>query len=306
MNMNIKPFLKGVSFWTIPPGIENIIKNQIAEIKSKKYNNIFDSKKEKSRTTLFHNIHKGARCFILATGPSIKTQDLKLLKDEICISVSQFMLHPDIKIINPLYHIEAPTHPPLDFSYVKTSFDGYKNNYAGRVNYFFGYYPYDYSIINFFYHHKEYYNTNIHFIDYTKSRFLDDKNYNNKTVWDITRSPFLARTVIYIAIQVAFYMGFREIYLLGCDHDYLMNLTRNTDFHFYRDGESNTGKMDSKHYNSFSTEWWFLQYYYRWKEFRLMRDYLESRGCRIFNATNGGMLDVFPRVNYEDVISMCK
>jgi hypothetical protein len=292
-----------MAFWSLPPGIEHILRNLLAELKLDKHKYAFDSEKEKSRLALFHNIHKGERCFILATGPSIKTQDLRPLKNEICIAVSQFMLHPDIKIINPLYHIEAPMHPPLDFTYLQGCFEAYKNIYTEKVNYFFGYYHYEYSIINFLNQYKEYSHPNINFIDFTRSRFLDEANHQNNTVWDITRSPFVARTVIYIAIQVAFYMGFKEIYLLGCDHDYLLNLSRTADYHFYKDEESNTGKTESEHYNSFNAEWWFNQYYHRWKEYRLMGEYLAARGCRILNATNGGMLDVFPRVKLEDILA---
>src|SRR6185437_6208885 len=51
-----------------------------------------------------YNRHAGQRCFILATGPSIKTQPLHLLAGETCISVSNFFVHPDYGLIRPRYH----------------------------------------------------------------------------------------------------------------------------------------------------------------------------------------------------------
>jgi hypothetical protein len=85
--------------------------------------------------------------------------------------------------------------------------------------------------------------------------------------------------------------------LLGCDHnyqihnDYLLNLSGSSNKHFYKD-EDGVDDFEPR----MSTEEFFLSYHIRWKQYRLMREYLESRGCYIYNATEGGILDVFPRV----------
>ena len=43
----------------------------------------------------FKNIHKGERCFIIGTGPSLTTGDLELLKDEICFGSNRiFEIYP--------------------------------------------------------------------------------------------------------------------------------------------------------------------------------------------------------------------
>ena len=76
--------------------------------------------------------------------------------------------------------------------------------------------------------------------------------------------------------------------------DYLKDVERVTNHHFYREED---GVSDAEHLGSFTLERWFLEYYLRWKQYRLMREYLESKGVRVFNATTGGMLDVFPRVD---------
>ena len=65
---------------------------------------------EKNR--IFQNRHSGERCFILATGPSIDKQNLRLLKGETCLAVSSFYLHPDFEIICPRYYCYAPFHYP--------------------------------------------------------------------------------------------------------------------------------------------------------------------------------------------------
>lgn len=43
----------------------------------------------------FKNIHKGQRCFIIGTGPSLTVEDLELLKDEICFGSNRiFEIYP--------------------------------------------------------------------------------------------------------------------------------------------------------------------------------------------------------------------
>ena len=49
--------------------------------------------------------HKGRRAFIVGNGPSIKRQDLKLLKNEISFFVNRAFVHEDYAIIKPTYHI---------------------------------------------------------------------------------------------------------------------------------------------------------------------------------------------------------
>jgi hypothetical protein len=181
------------------------------------------------------------------------------------------------------------------------AFDDFQKFYSSRTTYFLGYDPYQYSWYDFLEQNPQFKKESIHFLNYCNYPMMDESNYNNPNRWDICKLLFGPKTVIYCAIQVAAYMGFNRIYLLGCDHDYLKDVTRITNHHFYTEEES--GMSDVEHLSAFDTERWFIQYYYRWKHYRLMNEYLTSKGCNIFNATNGGMLDVFPRVRFEDVIS---
>jgi len=243
--------------------------------------------------------HAGERCFILATGPSITGQDLTLLASETCIAVSHFFLHEDVGRIDPAYHVLAPYHPPFDFDTLEKLFDGLGERYSDRVTYFVGHTPYEYSIAEYLKRNPQRRRPNMHFVDYSGSTHLDDYNHGDPAMWDIAGSPFLPRTVIYSAIQVAAYMGFTEIYLLGCDHDYLTDMTRVTNHHFYAEED---GVSDAEHLSGFTTERWFQEYYQRWRQYRLMRDHLASRGVKVYNATAGGMLDVFGRAVYEEVV----
>ena len=65
------------------------------------------------RNTKFKDIHKGQRCFILGSGPSIVKQDLKKLQGEIVITQNNFHVHEDISIINPRYHCVIRRNLPV-------------------------------------------------------------------------------------------------------------------------------------------------------------------------------------------------
>jgi len=43
----------------------------------------------------------------------------------------------------------------------------------------------------------------------------------------------------------------------------------------------------------------FASYVTLWRQYKALRAIATARGVRIFNATRGGLLDVFPRVELE-------
>ena len=286
-----------VAHWTLPLGFQNLLRPSSGpDSLSAPASPQVDAKSNR----LFKDRHQGQRCFICATGPSVKDQDLAALAGELCIGVSFFFLHPDISTIRPLYHLLAPNHPPFDFDLAARYFDGIQKNYAPTTTIFCGHRPYAFSYLNYIAQESLILPNELHFVDYSQSPTLGEANHMEEDLWDITAHPFEVRTVLYSAIQLAAYMGCDPIYLLGCDHDYLRDLGR-TENHFYAEDGGNPN--DAQHLNEFATERWFLEYYCRWRDYRLMQDYLRSRGRQIFNATDGGMLDVFPRVSLGDVIT---
>lgn len=299
--MNIKIFVKN---WLLPPifysnGIylykKMLIYFNNRNLKKVNFENGLNS---------FKNKYIGERCFILATGPSIKNQDLSLLKGEKCIAVSMFHMHELINTIRPIWHVFAPSHYPFKFDVsnkiFETCYNAYKENYD--IQFWIGHRNYKYSHKEYFKLSKSQFYTrfieNIHWVDYSHSESLSEKNKNNHRVWDPTIEPFEIRTVIYSAIQLAYYLGFKDIILLGCDHDYLNDISRIENHHFYDDSH---GFSDRSHLNSFTKEKWFKEYYYRWKEYRLMNEYLATKNVKVLNATEGGMLDVFPRISFNNL-----
>ncbi len=301
--MSLKSILRN---WIIPPGFYRI-KNRLGNISNDNSSSI----KSKHPTLKvipesFRDKYAGKRCFILATGPSIKNQDLKVLEGELCIAVSMFHLHPDIELINPIWHVLAPPHPPFKFDAVdkifSTAVKSYQN--SNEVNFLLGTTDYEFSYYNYL-NAKEgeflkVFREHIYFADYRKAKLLTEQNFSDENIWDIRESPFVIRTVIYSAIQLAYFLGFKEIVLLGCDHDYLLDFNRVEDHHFY---DEQKGFSDKEHLHSFSKEKWFLEYYSRWRDYRLMRDFLDSQGVNVINASKKTMLDVFPLKEFESLFS---
>jgi hypothetical protein len=106
--------------------------------------------------------------------------------------------------------------------------------------------------------------------------------------WGNIENGFYAgATVTGSAMQIAYYMGFHRVCLLGCDCDYGLDSSR---FHF--DGSL----IDNP---AGSTRTWgniFLQYALHYEQFL-------ANGREVVNCTVGGKLEVFPRVSLEDEIN---
>lgn len=294
-----KQLLRTIVHWFAPPGPAAFLKRNVrwllvpGELRRSIENN-----------RAFKNIHKGQRCFILATGPSIATQNLAQLADETCIAVSDFHLHPQAGAIDPEYCVNAPMHAPFDVNAIEASLGGAGRTYSGDTKYFFGHVPYRYSWHSVFRSNPALMPTNTHYINYSGAGRLDEFNFRNSGNWDLAGTPFDCMTVVFSAIQLAVYMGFSRIYLLGCDHDYLRRAILGQGFedhHFYPDRDAGLDGA-AQLLESFTLEQWFEQYYFRWVQYRLMLEYARENGQEIFNATDGGMLDVFPRARLDEVL----
>lgn len=114
---------------------------------------------------------------------------------------------------------------------------------------------------------------------------------------DVTGRVFEGSTVTYVAMQLAHYMGFREVILLGVDHS------------FSTKGRPNeTVVSEGGDPNHFSDQYFGRGF--RWqlpdleaseKAYAMARDYYQASGRRILDATVGGKLDIFPKIQLEDL-----
>lgn len=93
-------------------------------------------------------------------------------------------------------------------------------------------------------------------------------------------------TITYSLLEIAVFLGFKEIYLLGADCDY-----SGSHQHIVESGNF-VGQADF----SEVTKRLFAAY-------RTADEYCRLHGVQIFNATRGGKLEIFPRVDLDQVVS---
>ncbi len=120
---------------------------------------------------------------------------------------------------------------------------------------------------------------------------------------DVSRRVYAAFTVTVAALQLAVYLGFNPIYLFGCDTSYAKMPTVQVD-------QGNTERLvsaasDPNHFDP--------GYFGQGKKFhephvaRMIFHYHESRlvceslGVKVYNATVGGNLEEFERVDYREL-----
>ncbi|GAH04333.1 unnamed protein product, partial [marine sediment metagenome] len=103
---------------------------------------------------------------------------------------------------------------------------------------------------------------------------------------DLTMGLYWSETVIGCAIQIAYYMGFDKVSLLGCDCDY-------SGVHHF-DGS----KTDYTRGGGASGDWSDV-----FNGYRICKKDFEEDGREIVNSTVGGKLEIFKRQTVEDVIN---
>jgi hypothetical protein len=112
---------------------------------------------------------------------------------------------------------------------------------------------------------------------------------------DCTVSICQGYTVTFVAMQLAFHMGFKAIALIGCDHRYD---TRGTPSKTVTSGEIDHNHFDP-HYFANGKKWQLPDLLNSEVFYTLARDIYQQDGRYILNATEGGNLDVFPRITLE-------
>ena len=93
-------------------------------------------------------------------------------------------------------------------------------------------------------------------------------------------------TVVMDAVQIAYYMGFKKVYLLGCDCNAVKGVKVKHFYEGYVPGCSGQGS---------SIEGWF-------KAYEMCKKAFEEDGREIINATVGGELELFRRQNLEEIV----
>lgn len=119
---------------------------------------------------------------------------------------------------------------------------------------------------------------------------------------DLSMSFFGGYTVTYVAIQLAYHMGFSQVALVGCDHNYFpkeeekfvrKSFPKNTKEYYvtdnYNDNATDAYFVTTKNENEYG--------------YRTALDYFRIDDRGLYNATEGGKLEVLPRITLQDFLA---
>lgn len=115
--------------------------------------------------------------------------------------------------------------------------------------------------------------------------------------WSTDLSEHVGRchTSMFIAIQIAVYLGFKELYLLGCDMGWKAMPTDAYDPNHFDSGYSFAACLVSQEDADDIQRRHYLAH-------EKAKEETDSLGIKVYNATEGGSLEVYPRVRLDDVL----
>ena len=235
------------------------------------------NRKRVKRNHCLKNKHLGERCFILGTGPSLKNTNIDLIKKEIIFGVNFLYKSDLINLIKPQYYC----------LYDEIFHTSHQSNTIELIN--------------------KLQETN--FILRTKAaRFVEENSLNSDRIFfqhcnqyqygehiklDMTMSMTAPFNVILGCLQSAIYMGFNEIFLLGCDYNSFASLKVE---HCYDNGKSPERVMsigfELKYYSMVSFHHYAIEKYAR------------EHGVKIVNLTPNSLLDAYERSSLEQILNI--
>lgn len=283
-----------VSKWLLPFGIYSFFYRV-----EKKVRSLMSDKKVhivlKENSDLM-NIHKGGRCFILGSGKSIARQDLSFLKNEISFSLNLFYLHDDYDLFKPRYHVFSgmANHPDVSLEKGLEIYREIEKKIRSEILFL------NYKDLPFVTKNNLFNNNVVRYVQYTKPIETIHK-YGINMDYPI----YKVYNVAMVAMQIAFYMGFKEIYLLGLDHDWVIRKAQNNyNEHFYNPLKSIVDRGEPLGWKVEDLESQFWLSMVLWRQYKELKKYADQKEVKIFNATEGGILDIFSRVKYESIFNV--
>ncbi len=250
---------------------------QVLIAKSNRYNDRFFpdwEKHYKPRLYAFENLHKGESCFIIGNGPSLNQMDLSPLQDCLCFGLNKIHLHPDVHEFGVDFHVAIN---PL---VIQQSFGDFKSLNCPS------------------------------FLSYRASAEQDRENsdYNyvlTEGTHSFSTDPKFPMgegcTVTYVAMQLAYFMGFKHVFLIGVDHSF--------EYEGLPNQKQTLGGPDRNHFHPdyfAGKEWHLPDLKGSELAYQLAQYYYRKDGREILDATLGGKLQVFPKITFEEALERCK
>ena len=233
--------------------------------------NLYEAIKERKHSEYkclkkYHNYHFGESCFLIGNGPSLKTDDLDRIGKEGILSFGCNRIfkifdktdwRPDYYVvIDSMMYETKPKNLDDTVFFVRDFIEGVDKkenvNYLNcKIETYYPGYP----------------------------KFSDD----------LTEGIYSGTTVLYAMFQIAVYMGFKKIYLLGVDFSWGED---GKDTHFCKGYMNDQLVKDAMIHKEAQRNAYIS-----------VKKYAEEHNIEVLNATRGGYLNVFERIEFEELFN---
>ncbi|NWQ39161.1 DUF115 domain-containing protein [Bacillus sp. EB106-08-02-XG196] len=225
------------------------------------------------------NKYKGERCFIIGNGPSLKSEDLEKLKGEFTFASNKiYKIFKKTTWRPTFYMVVDPI--VLEENVKDINFVEAKTKFTLKV-------------------YKHLFNADIYF----NNNFYKNKRGSFST--NIMESLYSSGTVSYHMLQIAHYMGFSEVFLVGHDYNFKGAISKTKDLSCLKKDENSQIyfsedyiKVNEKRPGQAPEEM-----YIGMEKAKLVYG---SSDRKIFNATRVTYLDVFELRNFDELFGDIK
>lgn len=218
--------------------------------------------------------HKGGSAVILCNGPSLRKTDFSPLQNQFTFGLNKIHLLFDYSKFRPDCIVAVNRHvieQTIDF-YRTTTLPLFLDSSAS---------PYLGKRPNVAYLHSA-----------GISRFARDVSF----------SIYQGHTVTFVAMQLAYHMGFTRVALVGCDHNFAVKGPANQTV--------TAGDVDESHFDpryfAGGVKWQLPDLIQSEVSYLMALDVFQSDNRLLCNCTEGGKLEVLPRMRLRDFIDGAK
>ena len=214
------------------------------------------------------NKHLGQRCFIIGNGPSLRQMDLKKLRGEFTFGLNRiYLLFPELGF--PTTFLVSVNDLVLEQCITEMKSLEIPKFLTWRARRWFGNDPK---------------------VTYLDTDFTGEEDFCQ----DITGRIYEGFTVTYVALQLAYHMGFDQVILVGVDHNFITQGTANQTIVSQGDDPNHF----APNYFGKGFKWQLPDLQGSERAYTMAREAYTKAGRNIFDATLGGKLNIFPKVDY--------
>jgi len=226
--------------------------------------------KEQTKILTFRNRHKGETGFLIANGPSLNEINLDLLKGFPTIGMNRIYL----KDFSPTYYVLEDHLVAEDNAKEISGLQGSAMFIPRDIGYCI----------------KD--SKNIHYVNFVR-RYKPFPQFSR----DFHEKAYWGGTVTFLGLQLAYFLGFKKIYIVGLDHSYKTPSRDRT----ITSQIADPNHFDPRYFGP-GKRYHFPDLEIMEMSYRLAKEVFERDGRSVLNATPGTKLDIFEKISFEKAI----